>query len=122
LTAVGAGFASVMDCSATFIYPVITGSILGDVAGKQEVYNCIYLFIAISGVGLVLATWLLLLGCKKEPTSEAALSVGANTDSEVTVIDAELGMDAGIVVELANTTELQDDELMANEEVEEKGR
>ncbi len=110
-----------MVCSATFIYPVITGAILGKVAGKQDVYNCIYLFIAISGVGLVLATWLLLLGCKKEPTSEVALSIGANTETEVTVIDAEPGKEAIMEVEMANTKELQDDELMTHEEVKEKG-
>jgi hypothetical protein len=111
-----------MVCSATFIYPVITGAILGKVAGKQDVYNCIYLFIAISGVGVVLATWLLLLGWKKKLRSDAALSVAADTESEVTVIDAEPGKKAIMEVEMADTKEPQDDELMAHEEVEEKRR
>ena len=42
LTAVGSGFSQAMVCSATFIYPVITGSIMGKFAAKKDIYNCIY--------------------------------------------------------------------------------
>lgn len=63
-----------------------------------------------------------MLGCKKEPSPEAVLRVGGETESGVIVIEAELGRDASMEVQILGIDKRQDDEVMAHVEVAEERR
>jgi hypothetical protein len=60
MNSLGNGFVNSVLCAGLFIWPMITGSILGDVGSQQDIYYCMYLFMGIGVLGIFFSTWLLI--------------------------------------------------------------
>jgi hypothetical protein len=98
MIALGNGFVNANLCIANFIYPVITGSIMGNIGSRQDIYYCMYLFIGVGSMGIFVSTWLLIysfswtkpedsvsLSSEGEKIDEEEINVGADGDTDVEV-------------------------------------
>ena len=112
MIALGNGFVNANLCIALFIYPVITGSIMGNLGSKQDVYYCMYLFIGVGALGIFVSTWLLIHSCswKKPEDSITLSSEGAKSDVEGT--DVGGGKDLEVEVEMTPIHKDDGDELL----------
>jgi hypothetical protein len=94
INSLGNGLSNSALCCAMFIYPVITGSILGDVGSQQDIYYCMYVFMAVGGLGIFFSTWLLIyswtwkkpedkvwLSSKGDKSDDGGINVGISPDT-----------------------------------------
>jgi hypothetical protein len=100
MIALGNGFVNANLCIALFIYPVITGSIMGNLGSKQDIYYCMYLFIGVGVLGIFVSTWLLIYNWSwKKPKDSITLS-SESDKSDVKGIDVGTGKDLEVEVEI----------------------